>query len=158
MQAQQAANTMSLEIFHTIFKPAPRQVATLVTTLPLDDALEAAFERIQNVQGIDLGHQPIRDRRQVGLGDLQQVRRQRSGARKPGRVLLHDQRGQFRSLRAPSHISLPVTGELLQFLDEAHVPGGSDEVGSTLIFRSPGSMFRRGISTAATRRRGPTPT
>ena len=51
MQAQQVANTMSLEIFHTIFETAPRHIATLVTTLPLDDALEAAFEGTQNVEG-----------------------------------------------------------------------------------------------------------
>jgi hypothetical protein len=51
MQPQQAANAMSLEIFHTIFETAPRHVATLVTTSPLDDALEAAFEGTQNVEG-----------------------------------------------------------------------------------------------------------
>jgi hypothetical protein len=51
MKAPQAANTMSLEIFHTIFETAPRHVATLVTTLPLNDALEAAFKGTQNVEG-----------------------------------------------------------------------------------------------------------
>lgn len=51
MQTPQAANTMSLEVFHTIFETAPRHVATLVTRLPLDDALEAAFEGTQNVEG-----------------------------------------------------------------------------------------------------------
>jgi hypothetical protein len=49
MQALQVANSISLEIFHAAFEQVPRHVATLITQLPLEDALEAAFVGTQNV-------------------------------------------------------------------------------------------------------------